>query len=474
MFRGVGAKLSAFRAGRRGVVLYLVALLMVPFVALLGVAVDVGQALLVKNQLASAIDAAALDIAATPGLTQDQANAQAQAFVNANFATQYPSATVSPLNVTLPQAQGSGSCPANTVCITASASVSTAFVRILGSQYNTLSAGVSTQVAMPQQSYCILTLDPAGWSQYGGATAGLELVGGPTLTMTGCGIAVNATGSQALMVDSGASLTSPSASIAGQIDCPWAQGNCPNNISPSGSGTVTIASLKQNQSPVADPYQNVQFPDPGTVSPNSCSANSYTSKTTLSDGSGGNCDCKNFRTNTTQTPSIPITLNPARYCQGLTIANGFKVILNPGIYYIESGTLNLAGGVDVSGSGVTFVLTTGDGGATYATLSITNGSSTTLTVSAPTTGWSAGILFFGDRNAPSSNINYFSGFTNVSLTGAFYFPTQMLYYASSGTLSGCQQVIAWDIKDALTNLAFDGTCTGTGMILNGGKPHLVE
>jgi hypothetical protein len=50
----------------------------------------------------------------------------------------------------------------------------------------------------------------------------------------------------------------------------------------------------------------------------------------------------------------------------------------------------------------------------------------------------------------------------------------MLYYASSGTLSGCQQVIAWDIKDALTNLAFDGTCTGTGMILNGGKPHLVK
>ena len=214
MFRGVGAKLSAFRAGRRGVVLYLVALLMVPFVALLGVAVDVGQALLVKNQLASAIDAAALDIAATPGLTQNQANAQALAFVNANFATQYPSATVSSLNVALPQAQGSGSCPANTVCITASASVSTAFVRILGSQYNTLAAGVSTQVAMPQQSYCILTLDPAGWSQYGGATAGLELVGGPTLTMTGCGIAVNATGSQALMVDSGASLTSPSASIA--------------------------------------------------------------------------------------------------------------------------------------------------------------------------------------------------------------------------------------------------------------------
>ena len=45
MFRGIRAKLSAFRAGTRGIVLYLVALLMVPFVVLIGVAVDMGQLL---------------------------------------------------------------------------------------------------------------------------------------------------------------------------------------------------------------------------------------------------------------------------------------------------------------------------------------------------------------------------------------------------------------------------------------------
>jgi Flp pilus assembly protein TadG len=163
MFRGIRAKFLAFRAGERGVVLFLVALLMVPFVALLGVAVDVGELLLVKNQLAAAIDAAALDIGATPGLTQAQANAQAQAFVNANFAAQYPSATVSSLNVTLSQTQASGGCPANTVCITASASVNTAFVRILGSQFNTLSAGVSTQVTTAQNYLeVVLVLDNTG------------------------------------------------------------------------------------------------------------------------------------------------------------------------------------------------------------------------------------------------------------------------------------------------------------------------
>ncbi len=164
MFRGIGPKFSAFGAGESGIVLFLVALLMVPFVVLIGVAVDVGELLLVKNQLAASIDAAALDIGATPGLTQAQANAQAQAFVNANFSTQYPSATVSlPLNVTLPQQQSSGSCPANTVCITASASVSTSFVRILGSGYNTLSTTVSTQVTAAQ-SYLevVLVFDNTG------------------------------------------------------------------------------------------------------------------------------------------------------------------------------------------------------------------------------------------------------------------------------------------------------------------------
>ena len=66
------------------------------------------------------------------------------------------------------------------------------------------------------------------------------------------------------------------------------------------------------------------------------------------------------------------------------------------------------------------------------------------------------------------------GFNNISLTGALYFPTQMLRYASSGTLTGCQQVIAWDIQDALTTLAFDGTCTGTGMMPIATAPHLVK
>jgi len=433
MFRGIRAKLSAFGADTRGVVFYLAVLLLVPLVMLIGVAMDVGQLLTVKKQLWGAIDAAALDIGATPGISQADARAQAQSFIGANFSTQYPNAALSSLIVIAPQAQSTANCPANTVCITASATVNTAFVKLFGAQYNVLSTTVSTQVAVPQQSYCMLTLDPAGWSQYGGPAAGLELVGGPTLTMNGCGIAVNATGSQALMVDSGASLTSPSATIVGQLADPWADGR------------VQITNLKQNQSPVADPYSSVQIP----ASSGSCLTNTYSYAATQQ------------------------TLQPGRYCNGLWIQNDANVLLSPGIYYIESGQFSVAGGASISGSGVTIVLTTGDGGNTYATLSITNG--TNLILSAPTSGQTAGILFFGDRNAPSSNINYISGFTYINWTGVIYLPTQKLSYASSGTVTGCQQAIAWDIKDALTNLTFDGTCTGTGMnTLSASSPILIK
>ncbi len=200
MFRGIRARISAFRSDTRGVVLYLVALLMVPFLVLVGVAVDVGQLLFVKTQLAGAIDSAALDISATPGLTQDQANARAQAFVSASlssgsaFAVPLPTGSgsctppssppscsantvcISPVALPPP----AGSAPANTVCINASASVNTAFVRILGSQYNTLSATVSTQVtAAPKYLEVVLVLDNTGsmGSMYGSMTGiqGLQL-----------------------------------------------------------------------------------------------------------------------------------------------------------------------------------------------------------------------------------------------------------------------------------------------------------
>lgn len=162
-------KLSMFCPYEQGIVLYLVALLMVPFILLLGVAVDLGQILVIKNQLQSAIDAAALEIAANPTWPQAQAQSQAQNYVNANFSTQYSSATLTSLQVTINDA---ASPP--TVNITASASVSTYLLPVAG--YNKLSTKVSTQATIAQNYMeVVLVLDNTGsMNQVYGSETGIQ------------------------------------------------------------------------------------------------------------------------------------------------------------------------------------------------------------------------------------------------------------------------------------------------------------
>ncbi len=156
MFWGIVGKLSVFKADTRGIVFYLVALLLVPLVTLLGVAVDAGQLLVVKSQLASAIDAAALDIGANPAWTQAQAQSQAQAFVNANFSTQNASVTLTSLGVT----QNTTATPPS-VTVTATATMNTAFLQIVG--YKTLSTTVSSTVTTAQNYLeVVLVLDNTG------------------------------------------------------------------------------------------------------------------------------------------------------------------------------------------------------------------------------------------------------------------------------------------------------------------------
>ncbi len=151
MHRILFGKLRDFKNDARGVVFYIVALLMVPLIVMAGVAVDIGQLLVIKYQLQSAIDAAALNIARNPNLTTTQAQAQAQAFVNANFSSQ--------TNITL-------SAPVVTqtttyVTISDTATMNTVFMQILG--YNTLAAAVTTQADLAQNYLeVVLVLDNTG------------------------------------------------------------------------------------------------------------------------------------------------------------------------------------------------------------------------------------------------------------------------------------------------------------------------
>ena len=138
------------------------------------------------------------------------------------------------------------------------------------------------------------------------------------------------------------------------------------------------------------------------------------------------------------------TVNPGVWCNGVSFTNDANVLLNPGIYYVDRGNFNVGGAVTLNGTGVTIVLTSSTG-TNYANATISNGA--TVTLSAPTTGTTAGLVLFGDRRAPISNTNDLQGGATIIVNGALYLPSQNLIFQNGASNpSGCTQLIAGTIQ----------------------------
>jgi hypothetical protein len=276
---------------------------------------------------------------------------------------------------------------------------------------------------------CALELDSAN-------ITGVSVSNGASVTMNQCGLAVNATGSSALSVTGGATLNAKSVTIAG-------------GDSVTNGGTINATNgVKTSQAAVANPYSSDAVP-----SYSGCTYGSLPSSP-LSLGSG----------------SHTLSANGV-YCGGLSIGNGGTVTMNPGIYIIDGGSFTVGGGATLTGTGVTIVLT--GSGSNYATLNIGNGANVTL--SAPTSGSTSGLVFFQDPNAPTSGTDTIQGGSTLVLTGALYFPSQTVSY-SNGTSSTatCTQLVAWQIQ--FTGGAyFNSNCASAGTQGLGSSPSsLVE
>lgn len=168
-------------------------------------------------------------------------------------------------------------------------------------------------------------------------------------------------------------------------------------------------------------------------------------------------------------PSNPTTqLQPGVYAQGWSFANNAVVSLAPGQYWVQTRLIT-QNNVTITGTGVTIVI---DG--SYA-MSIGNG--TILTLSAPTTGTTTGLVFYSPATNNSSTAQTFGNNSALNLTGALYFPSQRVVFGnnSAAGASSCTQVVAW----AMTfngNGTFRPDCTGTTVakLGNTGKAGLVE
>jgi hypothetical protein len=257
---------------------------------------------------------------------------------------------------------------------------------------------------------------------------------GARVTIDDCGLAVNSTGKPALAVSGGGRVDAKSVSVGGTVSVK------------NGGKIEAEDGVLENQPPIADPYADVNVSAPA------------------------GCNYNNLSLNWSHNG---MTMMPGTYCNGLTIGNGIKVTMAPGVYYIKSGQFNLGGGAQVTGTGVTIVLTKNTSG--YATATIGNGSKISLT--APTSGTTTGIVFFADRKTPHSSQINFQGGSNMEFTGALYFPSMTVVYSNdANNNSKCTQLIGWYLR-FMGGSRFRRDCDGVGTTPIGGSgsaPELVE
>jgi hypothetical protein len=250
-------------------------------------------------------------------------------------------------------------------------------------------------------------------------------IGNPTATFSGCVVMSNSLADDSITIAGSADVTAPCIVSAG-------------GTSVTADLTLTSCSAPQEEMPQAlDPFASLAEP------PTSGACQSVPN---------GN-------------PHDPKTINPGRYCGGLDLSG--QVTMTSGVYVVDGGEFRINANAVVTGVGVTIFLTNG------ATVHF-NGSAE-INLTAPTTGTYAGVLMFGDRDNGNGD-NIFNGTANSSLTGALYFPTQMVTYNGNFSgVNGCLRLVARSI-DLQGDADFNTNCEGTGLdtIEVPGSVRLVE
>lgn len=143
---------NGFLCNEKGAVILLWALALIPLLAVIGVAIDVGRAYYVHSVVAGAVDAAAIAGAKTAGVNGNVVG-KATAIFNANLPPNFQ-ATISGPNITLSRNN-------QLVSVSAEGTIPTTFMTLFGK--NSISAGASAQSLVSNPgTEIVLALDNTG------------------------------------------------------------------------------------------------------------------------------------------------------------------------------------------------------------------------------------------------------------------------------------------------------------------------
>jgi hypothetical protein len=231
----------------------------------------------------------------------------------------------------------------------------------------------------------------------------IDIIGTADVTLTGCDVQSNSTSPNAARVQGAADMTTGCFSAAGGI---------------SASAGLNLTECDEPDEGAAlsnDPYADLPMPDftPG--------------------------DCVDHANST---PGNSIALTEGHYCQ---LDFKGEVTMAPGLYIVEAGGFNAGAQTDLTGTGVTIILTGG------GTVNMNGGAEVKL--SAPTADNSTtdsepyeGILFYQDRDEGDA-INRINGNSNSTFEGVFYFPTQAVHFNGNNSSGpGCMMLVANTVR----------------------------
>lgn len=142
------------------------------------------------------------------------------------------------------------------------------------------------------------------------------------------------------------------------------------------------------------------------------------------------------------------TYSPGTYASGLSLSGNVSYTLSPGIYYV-AGSISISGGVTVTGNGVTLISTGG--------ISMSGNSSVTLT--APSTGPTAGLVF---GTSTSSGTVSLVGNSNNVLNGAVYAPNANVTLTGNSSSTASQPSTCFEIVSATVSFTGNSSLTNSG------------
>ena len=398
---------------RSGQMLIFVCLSLSVLFAVIGLAVDLGYAYMIRVTEQSAADSAAQAAAryasqngftcgvggltcnttytcanppVTPPVTALQAGclyAQANGFLNAGNQT----VTLIANNTAPPNETGNSL--ALWVQANITQTVNNSFLYWAGFHSGTVASQAIAGVRAIPPTSCVYVLSPT-------ALDALNVTGTSSITSSGCSIYVNSNNTTAAIYDTGSS--SINATNGGSI---YAMTGATVDV--EGTSTITPTPTRVS-SRTGDPFINLPAP---TVS--------------------STCDHTNYSLGNANTD----TINPGVYCGGITVSGSAVLNLNPGLYILNGGGFNnthsgTINSVALNGvTGVTFFLT-GQHGYTAAGMQMVGNSISNL--SAPTSGTYQGVLFYQDRSSSGTYAatNTLGNSATLTATGSFYFPTSAL------------------------------------------------